>query len=306
MFGIKTKLKRGWKAFKYAKNCLSSSHTADLDALLLCHALEKGMGTQNVKHGFGQEKATKLAELLNKMQHNNMTDLFAFQESLAILNAYIQFQMRDGIELKELEQQITRLNNSFDNSCNGGYYILKNSEFLIGTSIDYASFVKSRHSLRTFSTNKVSNEEILNAIELAKRAPSACNRQPWHVYYSFDNDKIDVIRKSVPPQAFLENTPYFCVITVDKTLFGAAEINQGFINGGIFTSFFILALHYLGIGSVVLQYTMFNETEPRLRNALNIESTDEIIAVIGYGKYPDEAKCICAQRRPNEEIAILR
>ena len=166
--------------------------------------------------------------------------------------------------------------------------------------------MKSRHSMRTYSSDPISNEEILKAIELAKRAPSACNRQPWHIYYSFNNEKIDVIRNAVPPQTFLHDTPYFCVIAVDKSLFGAAEINQWFINGGIFTSFFILALHHLGIGSVVLQYTMFNDTEARLRKALEIKDKDEIIAVIGYGKYPDKAKCICAQRRPNEEIAKLR
>ena len=166
--------------------------------------------------------------------------------------------------------------------------------------------MNSRHSMRTYSSVPVTNEEILKAIELAKRAPSACNRQPWHLYYSFDSAKIDAIRKSVPSQAFLQDTPYFGVITVDKSLFGAAEINQWFVNGGIFTSFLILALHHLGIGSVVLQYTMFNKTEPELRKALDIMDTDEIVAVIGYGKYPDEAKCICAQRRPNEEIAILR
>lgn len=160
--------------------------------------------------------------------------------------------------------------------------------------------------MRTYSADSVTNEEMLHAIDLAKRAPSACNRQPWHVYYSFNSDKIDAIRNAVPPQAFLKDTPYFCVVAVDKSLFGPSEINQWFINGGIFISFFILALHHLGIGSVVLQYTLFNKTEKGLRKALDIKDTDEIIAVIGYGKYPDEAKCICAQRRPNEEIAILR
>lgn len=306
MFGIKTRLKRGWKVFKYTYSNLSVPHTSDLDALLLCHALEKGMGTQNVRHGFGQEKANNLAEILNEMKKNGQIDSFAFQESLAILNTYLEFQRNDGVNLQKLQQKLTELNKSFYGDCNGGVYVGKETEFLIGTSIDFPSFVKSRHSMRTYSDEPVTNEEILQAIELAKAAPSACNRQPWRVYYSFDETKIDAIRNSVPPQAFLQDTPYFCLITVDRSLFGGPEINQWFINGGIFASFFILALHHLGIGSVVLEFNMFRDEEAGLRRSLSIKDTDEIIAVIGFGKYPKEAKCICAQRRSNKEIAILR
>ena len=104
----------------------------------------------------------------------------------------------------------------------------------------------------------------------------------------------------------MQDTPYFCLITVDKALFGESEINQWFINGGIFTSFFILALHHLGIGSVILEFNLFRDTEPRLRDILEVNKTDEIIALVGFGKYPKKAKYICAQRRTNEEIAILR
>ena len=123
MFGIKTRIKKGWKAFKYATHNLNTSHTPDLDSLLLCHALEKGMGTQYVKHGFGQEKATKLSEMLTGMWKSGNTHSFAFQESLAILKAYIKFQNEDGIELPEIEKRVSELTKSFDNSCNGGYYI---------------------------------------------------------------------------------------------------------------------------------------------------------------------------------------
>lgn len=63
------------------------------------------------------------------------------------------------------------------------------AEFLTGTSIDFSSFVKSHHSMRTYLDEPITNEEIIQAIELAKAAPSACNRQPWHVYYSFDDTK---------------------------------------------------------------------------------------------------------------------
>lgn len=123
MFGIKTKLIKGWKTLMYTKNNFSVPRTEDLDALLLCHALEKGMGTNKVKHGFGKEKAAKLVDTLLCMQKEGQIDSFAFQEGLAVLNAYIHFQKGDGIDMTELEKRTAGLNKSFDNSCNGGYYI---------------------------------------------------------------------------------------------------------------------------------------------------------------------------------------
>ena len=305
-FGIKTKFIKGWYMLKYLSMNMKRTNSDELNALLLCHALEKGMGTENVKQGFGQEKASRLIDILKGMQKNKKTNEFSFQESLAVLNAYIKFQREDGLMLSEMEKQVQLLNSSFNNSCRGGYFTGGGTDFLIGSNIDFPSFVRSRHSMRTYSNDPVSNEEILQAIEIAKYSPSACNRQPWHVYYSFDSKKIDLLRHSVPPQAFLQNTPYFCLITADKALFGNSEINQWYINGGIFTSYFILALHHLGIGSVILEFNLFRNTEPGLRDAFEVNKTDEIIAVVGFGKYPQKAKCICAQRRSNEEIAILR
>lgn len=123
MFGIKTRLIKGWKTLKYTRNNLSVPRTDELDALLLCHALEKGMGTKNVKHGFGKEKAVKLVDTLLRMQKEGQIDSFAFQEGLAVLNTYIHFQKSEGIDMAELEQRTAGLNKSFDNSCNGGYYI---------------------------------------------------------------------------------------------------------------------------------------------------------------------------------------
>ena len=121
--GIKTRLKKGWYSLRYIKANLSIPNTEELNALLLCHALEKGMGTENVKHGFGQEKANKLLGVLNDMRNHGKTNSFAFQESLAILNAYIEFQKTDGVLLPSLEEQVKKLNGALDNSCRGGFYM---------------------------------------------------------------------------------------------------------------------------------------------------------------------------------------
>ncbi|WP_219584364.1 nitroreductase family protein, partial [Vibrio parahaemolyticus] len=48
---------------------------------------------------------------------------------------------------------------------------------------DYFSVVNSRVSCREFTTEKVSEEKVKGAIELALKTPSVCNRQLWKVRY---------------------------------------------------------------------------------------------------------------------------
>ena len=43
----------------------------------------------------------------------------------------------------------------------------------------------TRHSIRQFGEDKVKIEDIKKAIELAQRAPSACNRQAVRVSYQY-------------------------------------------------------------------------------------------------------------------------
>ena len=50
------------------------------------------------------------------------------------------------------------------------------------TNIDVLEAIKQRKSIRAFKPDPVPKEKLLKLLEIAQRAPSGTNTQPWHVY----------------------------------------------------------------------------------------------------------------------------
>ena len=304
--GIRTTIRRQFRKIRLASWLVQTRPNPEREAILLSHALDKGMIVPEPRRDFGREKAQKLLKVLEKLTETGKASSYAFQEGLAVLKAYCDFQRQKGTEIPEIAEETEALYREYSPSLGGGYEVLSKETLDKGLEMDFAAFTKSRHSMRTFSKDPISREEILKAVRIAKTCPSACNRQPWKFYTSQSGETNRAIRQAIPPQPLLEGIPYFGVVTVDKTLFGDLETCQEYINGGIFLGFLSLAFHSLGIGSCIFQYQLFSKTEPELRQALQIPEEERIIAAVGFGKHPEEARCIRAERRPDDEIAVFR
>ena len=275
-----------------------------LDVLLLCHALEKGMGMPVVRRGFGRQKCERLIDSMRSLCERGRNLSWEYGEALAVLRAYLEYQEADGVDVSDLRAAADPLLQSEHVTCEGGWRMVGHDEMMRGTQIDVPALFESKHSMRAYSQEPVTEEEFSQAVSLARRSPSACNRQPWRVYYTLDRQKAQKIAGALPRQAFLDDVPYFCVVTCDRTLFNRSEFAQWFVNGGIFVSYLTLALHYGGIGSVALEYNVGSKSEPALRKEMGIRNQDEVIAIVGFGRYPDEGKWIRADRRDVNDIAI--
>ena len=292
----KRKIKRFLLQMSYIWNIRTDRENDELEALILSHALEKCMGVRNPEPGRGLEKAERLAKILRNMDQSS----FAYNEGVAVLKAFADFQKQKGGDASSLQALTKDLSSGW---CEGGCKEMGLDEFKKGMDFDFESFVKTRHSVRYYSSEPVSAEDIERAVNMAKYAPSACNRQPWKFYYCLDKKISRQIRELIPSQNFLEDIPYFGLVTVDRSCFNPDEIGQWDVNGGIFTSHLILALHSLGIGSCCFQIPKSGATNKKAAG-LGIGQNDEIIAAIGFGKYPESATCLRAQRRESSEIAI--
>ena len=62
------------------------------------------------------------------------------------------------------------------------------------TSIDVLKAIKERKSIRAFKPDPVSKEKLLELLEIAQRAPSGTNTQPWHVYLCAGEVKAAITR----------------------------------------------------------------------------------------------------------------
>lgn len=301
---IKISLRNTYKNMKYINNFSKKrQNNMEYNMLLLVHSLEKGMSLKNIKYGYGKQKIESLIQLINEYRkkffyENN----YAYEESISILKSYLNLHKNVGFNIGHLEKDIKECLAGCNIRNVAGIKSLKKDE-LINLEWDFESFVKTRHSIRNFSDKDVDKSIIDKAIEIAQFVPSACNRQSSKVYYSEDKDINNEIDKLVPGNVgFDNNVNKYLIITCDIEAFGKLEINQWYVNGGIYTSFLLLALHSLGIGTCVFQWPEIKKKDRELREISKIPNNEQIIVLIGVGEYPEEVNTLLATRKNINDV----
>ena len=189
---------------------------------------------------------------------------------------------------------------------------LKQKEML-NISKDFFNKIKTRRTIRDFSSKDISIEILENAIKAAGRAPSGANQQPWH-FVIVSNKKI---KKSIrnaaekEEQAFytkrapkewlnalkhigtdankphLEKAPYLIIVFAERYSVNekSEKVKNYYVSEsvGISTGFLITALHFAGL------VTLTHTPSPMkfLNKILNRPSNESAYLIIAVG-YPDD------------------
>lgn len=292
------------QAMKKEKN--NAGMSDELSVLLLCHSLEKGMGLEQVRNGFGQEKAKVLVCILDRIQN---VDSYEFREGMSVLKAwliYSESQNTDVHQIREQYENIAAKNTYEENRAGIELYSPQKDVYECMDAQSVKEFIKGRHSIRSYKKEQVDSETMQKVLQIAAYAPSACNRQPSKVYWTSDENTVSEIDKCVPGNKGFENTvPNWAIITTDRKMFGRTESLQWYVNGGIFVSYFVQALQLYGLGSCIFQLPITYNTIPQIRKIANIPENEAIVCMIGFGYPKDEVKHIMAERRKSEEIGII-
>lgn len=284
-----------------------TSDDYDYQILLLAHSLEKGLCLKDVRLGFGKSKINNLLKLLGDYSLKGFnTNSYAFKEGVSVIEAYINFHKKVNYDVKCFEEWIDKIKKI--NKCEktieiAGVKTYTSKELKKDDFIEFEKFISRRHSIRNFSDEDITENEILKAISIAQKAPSACNRQPSKVYYSLSKEKNSIIDNIIPGnQGFKGKVNKYIIVTSDIGAFGSIEVNQWYVNGGIYSSFLILALHSIGIGTCIFQWADIKDRDKELRSVANIPDNEKVILVIGIGNYPNEISIPIAMRKNIEEV----
>lgn len=278
----------------------------ELTLLLLAHSLEKGMGIENPRKGFGREKAASLIECLRKCEDKSS---YAYRESLSVLGAYIEFSEKSGSvdqslisAYEELSVQVSE-----GDKYPAGYELYTPQDIYDNIHTDGVQrFLCSRHSVRAFENEPISEKTMESILAMAATAPSACNRQPIKVYWTSDRDKVAAIDALIPGnKGFEGQIPNWAIITVDRGMFGNTECLQWYVNGGIYASHFVLACHANHIGSCIFQLPIAYESIDRIRQVAHIPNNYAIICAVGFGKPKTQVKRLMASRKPIGDYAEI-
>ena len=173
----------------------------------------------------------------------------------------------------------------------------------------FAELIQQRRSVRRYSDRPVPKENILQCLEAARLAPSACNSQPWK-FIVIDEP---ALRKRVAERIFsglysmnqfAREAPVLVAVVSEKSkilsAIGGQVRNTSYrlVDLGIACEHFILQATELGLGTCWIGWF----DEKALKKELKLSGNKKIDIVISLG-YPAEEKIVPKNRKSLGEIS---
>ena len=301
------------EAFHFWKlsSCYNASHHTDRDMekmqytlLRENHVIEKGMSMRNPRKGFGQQKVNDLLDRLNKyLELYGDCDKEFIRYPLSTIKNYIYYTESHGTDVPELKAKYNKLEERADIGeivMHAGILATTKDEIISKCNRDFESLLYSRHSIRYFSEEPVSQEIIIKALELAQRTPSACNRQGWktHVYYG--SKSVELVRWQGGSHGFEEECRFTILVTANLKAFLWHETHQAYIDGGLYAMNLINALHSLGLGCIPLSCG-FEYSKLYQLKYFNIPENEVPIVIIAFGNLLDKFNVAVSTRKSFEQ-----
>ncbi len=160
--------------------------------------------------------------------------------------------------------------------------------------------ILTRRSIRNFTDDPISAEQLHRIIEAAMHAPSANNRQPWHFVVIDERKQLNKIPVFHPYADMVKKAPLVIAICGDKRL----EPAEGYLalDCGAAAQNMMLAAHALGIGSCWLGVYPREQRMESVTELLELPHHILPIALMVFG-IPQELKSTPNRFRPDRVYA---
>lgn len=274
-------------------------HLTHLEAEVIkhYHVLEKALAMPDFRPRAGSEVLRNLLHLICTWQSTGASEqAFHVQASLGVINAYRRRHLASGVDISDLFGDCSLPAESAQLPCGSSRPL--ESPAMSAEAFD--QLLESRHSTRNFDTTREVPSELLeSAVRVASSAPSVCNRQTWRVHFYRDDFASRILAHQNGNRGFGHLIRCVGVVTSDMRLFASTvERYQAWIEGGLFSMQFLLALHARGVGCVALNWSRNNVDDRKLRMEAAIPDYERIIMLIGIG-YPAEDHLVTCSPRPD-------
>ena len=270
------------------------------------HRLEKGLSLPETRAGFGEDVIERLVRNLPRYiaayGHDEISDIV-----LNSLSAYITHNERLEHPVPHVVSFLAAQTESrYPAHHQGGTLRTTADDIVARARIDAEAFFLSRHSIRQFKDQLVPQELLNRAVELAAKAPSVCNRQGGRAYLTTKPADIQqALKFQNGNRGFGHTVPALAVICSDFDIFEKlGERNQGWIDGGLFAMSFVYALHALGLGTCMLNWSVTNKHDLKFRGAFDIPDNHGVICMIAIGHIPDDLVVAQSTRRPTSHFKL--
>ncbi|MBO6497731.1 MAG: nitroreductase family protein [Roseivirga sp.] len=269
------------------------------------HVVEKGLALPKPRPGFGEKKIKLLIRDTRIYEQQFGTD-FLTQNVVSVIKSYVDFHIRIGFKLNE-EYNKVLLDFYDDRSTElkglstGGVEVYKH----LTSEISTHQFLMSRKSVRNFKDTHVSHATILQAIDIAKYAPSVCNRQGWKAHmYDEPNQIASLLDLQTGNKGFSHLINTLIIITGDMNFFTDFERNQLYVDGGLFAQNLMLALHSYGLVTCPLNTCRPFHIENKIKSIGHIDRSERLIMFLAVGEPRHDVMVPKSQRRSSESFLI--
>jgi nitroreductase len=143
--------------------------------------------------------------------------------------------------------------------------------------------ILARRSVRRYTNQALSEEQITMLMEAAMAAPSASNRQPWHFVLITERALLNTLAERHPYAKMLHQA-FLCVVVC-----GDRSISENFWvqDTAAATENILLAASGMGLGAVWLGVHPNAEREGTVRELLGLPAHISPLGMIAVG-HPDE------------------
>lgn len=270
-----------------------------VDLFIRTHALEKGMSIGSVRYGFGKAKAKSLLKDLQLYIDLGGEKEFA-SESASIIKHYISFNEDGGADMEDIKSMLGSFikKNNIEYKQEGGIYILNHSDIAQREECAFDVFSQSRFSVRDFGKTPINKENIEKALELCRRTPSACNRQSQRVHVFLDKNKMErVCKLQLGCNGFYQDMQGAILVCSDMRSYNFQELNQAFVDGGLYAMNLMYALHFYDIANIPLTMAHKESHLRKIKEEMNIPGNEVPVLLIGIGTYKDSWRVAQSNRK---------
>ena len=148
-------------------------------------------------------------------------------------------------------------------------------------TMDITKAIASRRSIRKYTTEPVSDEDIGALLNAAMHAPSAVNEQPWHFVVVKDQETLAAIPQISPTAPMVKDAPVAIAVCADKDLekFPGLWVQDC----SAATENLLLAATARGLGAAWTAVYPFEDRVEGIKNLLNLPVNVFPLCVVPVG-----------------------
>lgn len=295
-----------WRFSGMTVRCGLSHRKSNLqtEIMMLTHSVEKAFSLPNMRVDFGVAKVKGLYTLINSYMRK-----YGYDESLrvpiSLMFAYQEFRKKHG----NLTEEINGIMNSiiislanrgmnFEQFTAAGVIHVTRQEMLSLRDINFERLASNRYAFRNFDNKReeISRIDIDDAINIAKKSPSACNRQAYRVHVYDGEDKTNLMNLQNGAKQFSKEADKVLLITGDMNRYYSFEQHLMFVDASLFAMSLMYALTAKGIASIPLTLCIKRKRLDKIICQFGIPRNELPIIMIAIGNYPEECDVARSER----------